>query len=798
MKKLHLICNAHIDPIWQWPWDEGLASTLSTFKSAADLADEYDYIFCHGEALLYEAIEKHAPALFKRIQKLVKEGKWVITGGWYLQPDCLLPSGESFVRQIEVGQNYFREKFGKQPKVATNFDSFGHSVGLVQIMKKCGYVGMMACRPNFVWQFNYPSKFFSWVGPDGSKIVATNSASYSSRLGFAKDKILGEIGGSAASMLGSGDGFDQKTDCENVDYVLWGVGNHGGGPSRKDLKEIKELKVKDVQIIHSTPEQLFADDIKIGGEISTSLVTCMPGCYSSLARLKQTHREAENLFYSTEKMLAVAKLAGHNPDLKNWLAAEKKLLLSQFHDVLPGSCIETAEKEGLEALSMVKAIVKDYRAEAFLYLTLGEDAAKEGEFPVFVFNPMPYELTAPVEVEFSLADQNWSEETHFIPHVYTESGEEVCSQQIKEGSTLNLDWRKRVLFEGKLKPMGITKFSIFVKPESVKKQKKPAYDTLKLLNESGVLLGEAQLEIYEDTADPWGMSPNELKSLGKNPKPFRAMTAAESARFCGFEGEFSPVHTIEDGSVITSVETTHTAGFSNAAIEYRVYKNQPYVDLKVTLEHSEKNKLVRLKIPAPCGEVIGDGPYVVENKPKSGEITFQKWLGVKTESGEIFSVINDGSYAGKAENGYLYITLLRGSGYCMHPIADRELYPKDRYLPRVENGRYVFNFRIYRGNVADVCALAEEFNQKPYALNVFPSGEGKKSAVIKTDKNVVMPTFRIKNEGYEFRIFNPDGKSRTFTLTAENKQKSITLSPYEALTVEYDGDLLVDHDKNWI
>ena len=164
MKRLHLICNAHIDPIWQWTWDEGIAATISTFKSAADLCDEFDYIFCHGEALLYEAIEKHAPDLFDRIRAHVKSGKWIVTGGWYLQPDCLMPSGETFIRHIATGQKYFREKFGISPTVATNFDSFGHSVGLVQILAKNGYSGYMACRPNPT-QFDYPSRFSCGVHP---------------------------------------------------------------------------------------------------------------------------------------------------------------------------------------------------------------------------------------------------------------------------------------------------------------------------------------------------------------------------------------------------------------------------------------------------------------------------------------------------------------------------------------------------------------------------------------------------------------------------------------------------------
>lgn len=109
MKRLHLICNAHLDPIWQWEWEEGAAAALSTFQSAANLAEKYDYIFCHNEVNLYKYTEKYAPALFAQIQKLVKQGKWHIMGGWYLQPDCLMPSGEGMLRQIREGELYFKE-----------------------------------------------------------------------------------------------------------------------------------------------------------------------------------------------------------------------------------------------------------------------------------------------------------------------------------------------------------------------------------------------------------------------------------------------------------------------------------------------------------------------------------------------------------------------------------------------------------------------------------------------------------------------------------------------------------------
>lgn len=135
MKKLHLICNSHLDPVWMWDWEEGLGEAISTFYQAAQFCEEYDYIFNHNEAILYEFIEEKDPALFAKIQKLVANGKWHIMGGWYLQPDCNLPSGEAFVLQIKLGREYFQEKFQMRPTTAINFDSFGHSVGLVQIPK---------------------------------------------------------------------------------------------------------------------------------------------------------------------------------------------------------------------------------------------------------------------------------------------------------------------------------------------------------------------------------------------------------------------------------------------------------------------------------------------------------------------------------------------------------------------------------------------------------------------------------------------------------------------------------------
>lgn len=196
-----------------WDWEEGLGEAISTFYQAEQFLREYDYIFNHNEALLYEFVEEKDPELFAAIREQVRAGKWHVMGGWYLQPDCNLPSGEAFVRQISLGRRYFQEKLGVRPTTAINFDSFGHSVGLVQILKKCGFDSYLFCRP-MPEMLALPAREFVWVGKDGSRVKASrveDESIYCSGFGTAladiqrKASVYGnseDVGGSA---LGRGE-----------------------------------------------------------------------------------------------------------------------------------------------------------------------------------------------------------------------------------------------------------------------------------------------------------------------------------------------------------------------------------------------------------------------------------------------------------------------------------------------------------------------------------------------------------------------------------------------------------------
>ena len=144
-----MIGNAHIDPVWLWRWQEGRQEVLDTCRSAVEMLQKYkDFIFIRSSAATYKWIEEEDRDLFNEIKKYVQEGRWVIVGGWWVQPDCNLPGGESFVRQALYGKRYFKEKFGADVKTGYNVESFGHNGNLPQILKKSGLDFYIFFRPD--------------------------------------------------------------------------------------------------------------------------------------------------------------------------------------------------------------------------------------------------------------------------------------------------------------------------------------------------------------------------------------------------------------------------------------------------------------------------------------------------------------------------------------------------------------------------------------------------------------------------------------------------------------------------
>ncbi|MBU1948968.1 MAG: alpha-mannosidase, partial [Candidatus Eisenbacteria bacterium] len=411
---LHMVCNSHIDPVWLWDWEEGAAVTLATFRTAADLCEEFgNLIFCHNEAILYKYVEEYEPALFKRIRRLVRAKQWHIMGGWYLQPDCNMPSGESFVRQILLGKRYFREKFGVDVTTAMNFDPFGHSRGLVQILAKSGYDSYIYCRPG--WSDGAaPAPIFDWVGFDGSEIRAVlATAHYNSPPGGAAARTAQWIqtqSYQAHHLQDVPPASPSGGALQRVSLLLWGVGNHGGGPSRRDLGDLAMLirRSTATKVDHSTPEAFFKDHRRAYPSVPRHDGDLNPwavGCYTSMIRVKQKHRELENTLYMTEKMAAAASLQKLTEYPRSALReAGCDLAVSEFHDALPGTSIQSVEDATLRILDHGLEILSRVKARAFFALAAGQRRAREGEYPILIYNHHPYRTECVVECELQ---PNW-------------------------------------------------------------------------------------------------------------------------------------------------------------------------------------------------------------------------------------------------------------------------------------------------------------------------------------------------------------------------------------------------------
>jgi len=603
MRKIHLVCNAHLDPVWLWEWEEGAAETISTFRIAADFCDSYDgFVFNHNEAILYQWIEEYDPSLFERIQKLVEAGKWHIMGGWYLQPDCNMPSGESFIRQILLGRNYFKDKFGKEPTTAINFDPFGHTRGLVQILVKSGFDSYLFCRPA-QHDCKLENDAFIWEGYDGSKVKALRAFDmYLTLRGEAVNKVKKYI---------------KHYPEHDTDLVLWGIGNHGGGPSRIDYESLNKFASEqtEINIIHSTPENYFRE---LNAEAlpvhKKDLNKWAIGCYTSQIRLKQQHRKLENELYSTEKMLTSAwaqKLLNYPEDELD--QAQKDLAFAEFHDILPGSAIQPVEDTSLRLMAHGQEILSRLKARAFFALAGDQQKAIEGEIPILVYNPHPYPVKTVIDCEFNLADQNWKN-TFMDVKVYA-GKQKLPSQVEKEYSNLHLDWRKKVVFEAELKPSVMNRFDCKIielpsKPNMKFKQSdsnislSDSEKTVKISKKTGLLKsykvkGHEFLDkhsclpiVLEDNEDSWIM---EKQKFGKRIGEFKLLTREKAACYTGsVKKKLEPVRVIENGDTRTVVEALFGYRNSNICIQYKIPKNNTEIEISVRVCWAEKNKLLKL------------------------------------------------------------------------------------------------------------------------------------------------------------------------------------------------------------
>ncbi len=412
MNQIHFIGNAHLDPIWLWRWQEGCGEVLQTFRAAVDRLREFDgFVFTCSSAAYYDWVEQIDPELFSEIREYIRIGRWTPVGGWWVQPDCNMPSGESFARHALYSQLYYYKKFGRICKTGYNVDSFGHCGNLPQLLTQSGMRTYVMMRPGMHENADIPDKLFWWDGVDGSRVLTYRiSDSY----GHSGTEDLDRTIETLKDML----------PAKQHDLMLFGgVGNHGGGPTRGDLGHLTRRMEDEPEtpLVFSSPDAYFEkicmeymDVPAYRGELQHHA----SGCYSATSLVKKLNRRAENRLAAAEMWDTVAAaVCGADASTEALAESWKDVCFNQFHDVLCGCSIAEAYADVQNSIGHAVTIADRIENAAQLRLvshihtwldginepvTLLRHHCRKENFPrpVVVFNPHAFPVQVPVRTNY--------------------------------------------------------------------------------------------------------------------------------------------------------------------------------------------------------------------------------------------------------------------------------------------------------------------------------------------------------------------------------------------------------------
>jgi alpha-mannosidase len=419
----HLTGNSHIDAAWLWPWTEAVDVVHRTFGTSLQLMNEYSaYTYTQSAAAYNEWMADKYPNLNAQIKKRIQEGRWEIVGGMWVEPDLNMPDGESLVRQLLVGKRWYKQAYGVDVRIGWNPDSFGYTWQLPQIYKKSGIDYFVTQKMTWNDTNQLPFKLFWWQSPDGSKVLTYFPHDYA-------NDTLGPVrlSGDLAAARERAPGMTEMMD-------LYGVGDHGGGPTRVMLDQgfhwagpgatavaadggalvTPEFQFGTAQSYFSTIEKQIAPESPVWNYQSIAKGYAPPaavpgevaiptwdtemylefhrGVYTTQANHKKNMRDSEEEVLNAEKFSSLAWLFGAKYPADELTEDWKKVLFNQFHDLAAGSGIADIYKDAQKDYDWVRMSTNEISAGAIKELVrtinTNGDVRAIGKIPVVVFNPL--------------------------------------------------------------------------------------------------------------------------------------------------------------------------------------------------------------------------------------------------------------------------------------------------------------------------------------------------------------------------------------------------------------------------
>ena len=795
-KTLYMIGNSHIDPVWFWDWDEGLQEVKATFASALDRLREFpEAKFTSTSSAFFEWIEAVAPEMFEEIRARVQEGRWELTGGWFLEPDCILPCGEAFVRQGLYGQRYFQEKFGVTCRTASNVDSFGHNPMLPQILKKSGMDEYVFMRPRL------DTPVFVWESEDGSRVNAISLPSEYTTWFYEPTKEAVEMAERAAS----GAGLSSMACC-------YGVGNHGGGPTVENIRAILRLREEkaELSLPFGTYREFFdslseaeKDSLPVRREFFDGVNT---GCYSMDSRLKKTNRRTEGRLMTADHLLSMASLfagrpaeAGRRETMKQlW----KTLLFNQFHDTLGGTTIKPARDEAIAQMSGAGAEAKKLWVACMQEIMGMLDTGGDG-FPLILFNPSGRDYDGPVTAEL-----NWFCKDGLI--IKDPQGKEIPYQRvhtIAKVRNYNIGGRRGIVFDAHVPALGFAVYRTLIGESALccdsresgganlraavleNEFLKIAFDDngalCSLYDKKGgyeALSGPVTFPIWTDERDSWG---------GDQGRPFAPRNESLSPQ---------SLELVEEGSLRKVVRATYRLGGSVLRQEFILYRGVAYVEVVNRLFWDREWQMVKMEFPlsAKGTRVFREAAYQSVCTPvRDGqEYSMHRFVDVTGEKGAGLYVANDGKYAFSLEENRLSFPVARSAIYAQgngvnwyNPIEGydyTDLGKQEFTFLLSPHGGAISNRERYR--MAEAAA-------KPLLITTDCRHPGERKLIswqgIRLEEaNVELGCIKAAEDGDGLivRLFETEGKKTAGTFVLNGRDCSYEIGAYEILTLFLPND----------
>ncbi len=833
---VRLTGNSHIDAAWLWPWTETVGVVRDTYGTALQLMDEYpQYTFSQSAAQYSQWLVDKYPDEYKQILERVRQGRWELVGGMWVEPDLNMPCGESLVRQLLVGQEYFKDKFGVVARIGWNPDSFGYNWQLPQIYKKSGIDYFVTQKMAWNDTTQLPLKLFWWESPDGSKILTYFPHDYAN--GIDPVRIAGDI--ATARRFNPG-----LTEMMH----LYGVGDHGGGPTRAMLDNGVHWS-DDTNLVYppvkwGTSQQFF-DDVQGKLDTKDSPVwnyktlaegnTALPappageiaiptwddelyleyhrGVFTTQATHKREMRQSETEMLDAEKISSLAWLDGAPYPEKPLTEAWKKVLFNQFHDLAAGSGIAEIYKDADRDYAVVKWTADDASKRAFTRLASEIDTSTTTGVPALVWNPLAWTRTdlAHIKVQMPAPEPNGIA-------VVDAKGVPLPVQVVSENAATST---YKLLVEARDVPsMGYEVLHVVPGTRPVASDLKVNGLTLEnkflrvVVNpQTGCITSLIDKQTNFDSIAAGGCG-NELIAFRDKPKDYDAWNIdADFDKVFTKLDKADSVKLIEHGPLRATIRIVRTWDKSKFVQDISLYAGLDRVDVANDIDWHETHILLKAAFPlaASSSEATYEIPYGTIERPTTRnnkvedakfEVPALKWADLG-DARHGFSLINNSKYGYDAKGNVLRLSLLRSPTW-PDPNADR--------------GRQRFSYSIYphagTWKQAMTVRRGYEFNYPLLAMQL-ESHEGRRPAehsfVTISDPNVVLTAMKKADDAnaiilrfYEWagstgsvQIGVPPGAtSATLTNLMEKPEGSplpvvanhvtVPVRPYDIVTVRVD------------